>query len=339
MSKKSRSKNLTIVFVILLAAILIFNYFESRKGERTFRKEVVSIDTAKITSIKIYSEIKALKPAKGHVNIVRTDNSWRIKNDSIDAQVDNRKIKAILTYLVSMKPDRVSSIEKSDWKKFQVTDSLAVRVKVFNNKKCLTDFYIGKYLYKKPKVKRFDNSGSLYTYVRLADEDIVYCVQGFLKMSFTTDIRMLRDKNLLKLKKHSINKLNFSFPDNSSYSVIKQNNKWLIGDKETDSLTTDKYINSLINLTNSNFIKDENKIKLSNPDYILKVEGDNFKPQIIKAFKTDDGKIILTSSRNKGSKFDGDKLDLFKRIFVEKQSFFEKSKDSKKSKNMRKKKK
>ena len=144
MSKKSRSKNLTIVFVILLAAILIFNYFESRKGERTFRKEVVSIDTAKITSIKIYPEIKALKPAKGHVNIVRTGNSWRIKNDSIDAQVDNRKIKAILTYLVSMKPDRVSSIEKSDWKKFQVTDSLAVRVKVFNNKKCLTDFYIGK---------------------------------------------------------------------------------------------------------------------------------------------------------------------------------------------------
>lgn len=64
MSKKSRSKKLTIVFVILLAAILIFNYFESRKGERTFRKEVVSIDTAKITSIKIYPEIKALKPAK-----------------------------------------------------------------------------------------------------------------------------------------------------------------------------------------------------------------------------------------------------------------------------------
>lgn len=336
MSKKSRSRNLIIVFVVLLAAILIINYLKSRNGERSFKKEVVSLDTSKITSIKIYPQLEILKPAPEAVNIVRSGNIWKIKNDSTDAQVDKDKINGILSYLLSMKPDRISGTEKSEWKKFQVTDSLALRVKVFNDKNCLTDFYVGKYLYKKPKVKKFDTRDNLYTYVRLADDDIIYCVKGFLRMVFSDNIRMLRDKNLMKLKKDNIKKISFSFPDNSSYSLVKQDEKWLISNKETDSLTTDKYIKSLLNLSNSNFIKNESKIKLSNPDCILKVEGDNFTPQIINAFKTDEGKIILSSSRNQGSKFDGDKLDFFKRIFPEKKSFFEKSKKIKKTKKRRK---
>ncbi len=336
MSKKSRSRNLIILFVVLLAVVAIIKYFDSIKGERSFKSKIISIDTAKVTSINIYPEIGASKQAKKALKIVRLGDSWRVKNDSIDVQLDNQKVKEMLSSLVLMKPYRVAGIDKSKWNEFKVTDSAATKVEVFDNKKCLADFYLGKYSYKKPKNNYYNTRGTMYTYVRLADDNITYCVKGFLKMLFSTDLRFLRDDYLCRLKKSNINKLVFSFPDNSSFSLIKQKNKWLISGIEADSANTAKYINSLAYISSSNFIKNENKIKLPNPDYMLKIEGDNFTPEIIKAFNVND-KIIITSSRNKGSKFDGEKNNLFKKIFVKKEHFLRKSKKSKKIKNKKRK--
>ena len=53
MYKKLNIKSLVIIFAILLVLVIIVFYVDSKKGERTFRSNIVDIDTTKVTSIII----------------------------------------------------------------------------------------------------------------------------------------------------------------------------------------------------------------------------------------------------------------------------------------------
>ena len=56
MSKKMNVKSLSIVLVVLLAIVLI-TQINSKKGDRTFKKQLFDIDTTKITSLSLFPKI------------------------------------------------------------------------------------------------------------------------------------------------------------------------------------------------------------------------------------------------------------------------------------------
>jgi hypothetical protein len=54
MFKLKSNTTLWIVFAVLLIAVVLIFTTESTKKERSFRKELVTIDTSAVTSLSIY---------------------------------------------------------------------------------------------------------------------------------------------------------------------------------------------------------------------------------------------------------------------------------------------
>jgi hypothetical protein len=321
MYKKINIKSLIIIFAVLLILAVIIFYMDSRKGERTFRSNIVDTDTSKVTSIVIYPKINREEP----IVIQRKGNFWKIKSRQRLFNADENVINNILKTLTELKPKRVAATDKSRWKQFEVTDSLATRVKLITGKKTGADIYFGKFSYQQPKSQMayyYNQRGTINTYVRIANDKIVYVVEGYLGMTLNRELNDFRNKSILRSNKSDWTRLSFTYPADSSFYLVKEGGKWLVNGIMADSAAVADYFNSISWLSSSDFIDDQKPLH-SEPDLSLKIEGDNFvRPIQVKAYKADTiNRYLITSSLNEGTFFSGRKSKLTEKIFVGKNKF------------------
>lgn len=321
MYKKLNIKSLSIIFAVLLILVIIIFYIDSKKGERTFRSNIVDIDTSKVTSILIYPKRSNLEA----VEIQRKGSLWKVKSGQKLFNADENIVNNILKTLTELKPKRVAATDKSRWKEFEVTDSLATRVKLITGKKTQADIYFGKFSYQQPKNQMayyYNQQGTINTYVRIAGDKIVYVVEGYLGMTLNRELNDFRNKSILKSNKSNWTRLSFTYPADSSFYLAKEEGKWLVNGLPADSASVAEYLNSISWLSSSDFIDDQKPLH-SEPEFILKIEGDNFtRPIQIKAFKTDTAnRYLITSSLNEGTFFSGRKSKLAEKIFTGKSRF------------------
>ena len=97
MFNKISSKALTTIFVVLLVLAAIYIYFDSSREERSFKRNIVNIDTSKVTALSIYPKANNHKEIK----IYRTGNNWNIQltNPPIIP-----KLKILLISFLRLKP-------------------------------------------------------------------------------------------------------------------------------------------------------------------------------------------------------------------------------------------
>jgi len=321
MYKKLNIKSLIIIFAILLILVIIIFYMDSRKGERTFRSNIVDIDTSKVTSIIIYPKSYRDEPVK----IQRKGYLWKIKSQQKLLNADENIVNNILKTLTELKPKRVAATDKSKWKEFEVTDSLATRIQLITGKKTEADIYFGKFSYQQPKDQMayyYNQRGTITTYVRIANDKIVYVVEGYLGMTLNRELNDFRNKAILRSNKSDWTRLSFTYPADSSFYLVKEGGKWLVSGLMADSGSVADYFNSISWLTSSDFVDDQKPL-YGEPDFTLKIEGDNFvKPIQVYAFKADTiNRYLITSSLNEGAFFSGAKSKLTEKIFVGKNKF------------------
>ncbi|MCD4745783.1 MAG: DUF4340 domain-containing protein [Bacteroidales bacterium] len=317
LSKILNTKTLIILLAILVIIYIISNLSDS--GERTFKSELVTIDTADITSIIIQPKIGG----GDEIKLTRTGYDWKLESGDKIYDPDKNAANNILSELIKIKPERVAATDDSKWKQYEVTDSTGTRVLLKKKNKVVADLYVGKFSYAQAKNAQPNQrqQGKMTTYVRLADEKEVYAVEGFLKMTIQSDVNAYRNNTLININKNDLTKLEFTYPD-KSFTLMKLDNKWVINGVLADSAKTAKYFNSLARVISSNFIDDVNPTS-SLPEYSLEIEGNNFAPIEIKAFPADTtNKYIITSSINQGAKFSGAKSNLFEKIFTQQNTFF-----------------
>ncbi len=321
MYKKLNIKSLSIIFSVLLILVLIIFYIDSRKGERTFRSNIVDIDTSKVTSIIIYPKADRQDP----VEIQRKGNLWKIKSGQKLFNADENIVNNILKTLIELKPKRVAATDRSRWKEFEVTDSLATRVKLITGKKTGTYIYFGKFSYQQPKNQMayyYNQRGTINTYVRIAKDKIVYVVEGYLGMTLNRQLNDFRNKSILKSNESNWTRLSFTYPADSSFYLVKEGGNWLVNGLLADSGSVKDYFSSISWLTSSDFVDDQKPLQ-DEPEFTLKIEGDNFvRPIQIKAFKADtSNRYLVTSSLNEGTFFSGRASGLTEKIFTGKTRF------------------
>jgi len=321
MYKKLNIKSLLIIFAVLLILVLIVFYVDSRKGERTFRSNLVDIDTARVTSIVIYSKTNRDEP----VRIQRKGQLWKIQSQQASLNADKKMVNNILSSLTGLKPQRIAATGKSRWKEFEVTDSLATRVQLMKGRKIGADLYFGKFSYQQPKGQMayyYNRQGKISTCVRLANDKIVYVVDGYLGMTLNRGVNDFRDKSVIKSNKSDWTNLSFTYPADSSFSLVRQGDNWTVNGSPADSASVAGYFNSISWLTSQEFIDDQ-KLLYPEPEFTLKIEGNNFiKPIQVKAFKADTiNRYLITSSLNEGTVFSCEKSGLTEKIFVGKKRF------------------
>ena len=320
LSKYLNTKTLIILLIILGGIYLITKLTE--KEDRTFRSEMVTIDSADVTKIIISPKLGS---DGQEVIITKTGYEWKLESEGKTYKADPSSIKNVLAELMRMKSERVAAVDESKWNEYEVSDSTGTRIQLFKNKKMIADLYVGKFDYSQPKGPQNpyqQNRGKMSTYVRPAEDKAVYVVDGFIKMSIQPSVNAYRDKTLFASNKDDLTKITFNYSTYDNFVLSKEEGKWFLNGVPTDSIKTADYLNKLARVTSSNFI-DEIEPFSHSPAFQVKIEGNNILPVELKAFPADTtNKFVITSSRVPDAKYSGLKAGLFDRIFVDRSEFF-----------------
>lgn len=302
------NKLLAIIFgLLLILGILIF-FFQGGNNERTFRGVLVDIDTSAVTEILIYPKSQNHKEVK----LFKDENDWRVTLPSgRSAKVAHQRMTSLFDQLLAIKPKRLAARDESKWNELQV-DSTGSRVKVFQGSKLALDLVIGRFSFQQPR--------TMNTFVRLYNDKDVYEVDGFLDMTFNQGANIFRDGTIIKSDYKNWQQIQFIYPADSSFQLVKSGNSWLLNGKVTDSLKTINYLNRLANLSNNNFIDDIDDNELSPPTFSLNITTSDLQFIEIKAYQ-DSSKIVIHSSQNPEAWFDVSSIS--KTIFVGKSNFLQ----------------
>lgn len=310
MSNKLSNKKLTLIFVGLLILVVLI-YLTEGGGERSFRTELVNIDTASVSGILIFPRDDDSKD----IELSKESDGWKVKLPSGKyVSAPKSKIHNLLQTLISIKPNRLAARGKEKWKDFEV-DSGATRVQVLESGKTTLDIMIGRFSFQQPR--------TMNTYVRLFNDTDVYEVEGFLSVTFNQSVNNFRNGEIIKSDEQQWNTLNFTYPADSSFTLTNLNGKWFAADEPTDSGATVNYFRSISRLSSTNFIDEFDKSVLDSPAYKLTIQENDSNNITITGF-TSDSLLLINSSVNPESYFDGNKDGLGNKIFVGMSKFLKK---------------
>lgn len=300
MFRKINNKLLVVIFGILLVIVVIVKLVDSRKGNRTFKSDLVEVNAADVTAIELFPKV-----ANGTlIKLFKENDVWQLESEGKRYNADQSAAASMINELNQMKPKSVVATKKDRWKQFEVTDSLATRVKLLKDGDVLADVMLGKFSFSQPQ--------TMTSYVRLNDDNEVYGVDGMLGMSFNRNVNSFRDKTVIKSNKTDWIKLTFTYPSDSSFVLEKKGEKWMVGEMKTDSAALVKYFNSIAHLTGTKFA---NSKPVGPPTHSLKIEGNNgMSPLEISGYFTDKDNFVLASNQNSNTYFNNPKTA--RKVFV-----------------------
>lgn len=323
MFSKINMKWLAGIFVILLLLAVLITLRNTgnsaRSKNRNFKSELVQLDTSKVNFITIDPKF-----SEQPIELKKTDEGWKLVSEDKSYNADESAIKNMLSTLNSMRAKRMAANQKDQWKKYEVTDSLATRIRIYSDKKELLNILLGKFSYQQPKNPNpynYQQQGTMTSYVRLEGDKEVYAVDGMVAMSFNRQPQDFRNHQLLRAGTDTWNRIELKSPDDN-YVLTKKGNNWMIEGIQADSAATASYLSALRYLSSSNFI-DESLALSKQPAWELSIEGENM-PQAVRidAFPSDTtNNWAIVSNRNKGSYFSGKEGGLFQKVFKPREYF------------------
>jgi hypothetical protein len=305
MYRRTDIKILAAVFMVLLAVVIISQLTGTRKSGRTFRSQLVSVEAGDVTTIEVFP-----KAAEGErIVLTLEDSIWMAESKGNKYLADPSLANSMIGELNALKPDRVAASGKDRWKQYQVTDSLATRVRLLKGNNLLEEMYIGKFTY--------SQDGRMATYLRLAGDNRVYGVDGMIGMTFNRNLNAFRNRKVIQSSSSDWAKLTFTYSADSSFVLQKVNDKWMDGSEPADSASVARYFAEIASLTESSFY---DGVPSGNPTHRLLIEGNNqMQPVQVSGYQSAELKTIIESSQNRGNYFDNS--ELVKKVFAGKQSF------------------
>ncbi len=304
------NKTLWIVFIALLLIYGASKLFTGNKNS-SFDAQLVKIDTAQITTILMYPKAEGQQ----EIRLDKQANGWiaTMNNNSVNATPQS--MTGILNHLASIKTTRMVAKTSGKWADYEVDEGNGSKIKVMNGDKLMDEFVVGRFMFNQEK-------RTATTFLRLAKNEEVYAVDGFLSMAMNKKFDSFRDKSFLNLKNAEIVELDYSDHQNASSVLLRKSSigTWLNANQEVqDSASIATFINGLNKVDGSNFApaisalsKDELLL------HSLKLKANNMADEIvISCFKNEEDpeQLVVHSSQYPDSYFLSDSDELFKKVF------------------------
>ncbi len=269
-----------VALAVVIGAIVLL---DAQKGERTFKTDIVKIDTAKVNAISIFPKNK-----KQEVSLFKEGNDWKVKvNAQKNQTVEPEKISGALKALSEIRATRLAALTTDKWNQFEV-DTTSTRVIVEQGGKKTLDLHIGRFSVK-------EGGREFETFVRLEGEKETYAVNGFLDPQFNTGIDDWRNKIVIKGEKEDWLGFSVSLADGQRYTVEKIDTIWMLDDALAGEGEVNNFFSAISFLSGNNFADDVEETSLEAPDYLLQVNdirGDKIK---VEGFIKVERKILRSS--------------------------------------------
>lgn len=276
------TKTLSGIFIVL-AILLGLNYGVSNSGSsKAFRATPVQVDTTKVDRVVIDNQ-------SGHnaLELIKDNGKWMVKVDTAQYPADQKRVQQTLKTMNGLTIKSVVTRNPEKFSRFRV-DSTGTRVGIFNGKKEMAAFIIG--------APQFLSQTDINTYVRLADQDEVIAVNGFLASDFTTETDSWRDKTIWDFDKTSITEIEFQFPADSSFSIYKKNNDWYSLTDSLDQTRVGRMLNQLASVKASGFTGGQGMIH--DPLYSINITLDNGSIRVLSLKPVENDKSFYQASAN-----------------------------------------
>lgn len=292
---KSISNFKLVVLLIVLALIYAaLQLFGGRSRSKNYRAELVQIDTAKVSALKIAKEGRL-------VDLKRESGRWQVKleNDSW-TDANPRAVQGAMASLMTIKPSRMVTRDPARWEEYD-TDSSGVEVQILEGKKKTLDLVIGRFGVR--------DQQNFFTYVRLKGDNEVYAADNFMGISFNTRVNDFRDQTFLSFNHESVQSMEFQYPGDSSFNLIRKDNGWFVGETPADSALVAEFLNDIDYLNSQDFDDSFSEAAAGAAVHQIKVIEDD-KEIVIKAWYTGGMEIpwVLQSSQNPSASFRSDDL-------------------------------
>lgn len=290
------NKILAIVFFVLLG-IWILKNFVSQPKTRSFRATLVQVDTSMVNKIMLYP-----KGNEGeYIQLSKNGSEWKASNGTLDVPAESARVGSLLGQLVSVPTKQLITKSAEKHADYEVNEEKGKIIELYQGEELVNKLIFGRFNFNQ-------NTRTGTSYARLADEDDVYALDGFMSMSFDTDFNSFRNKKLMSLSIAEIKGLVY----NGNPIIPAESGMWNYSELEIDSLAMANYLNGLSSPTGTNF--SDAFIPSSEPDKSLQITADNrIGPITIQAFAEND-KFIIKSSENDAF-FESDSVGIFNTIF------------------------
>lgn len=302
------NKNLLIIFISLLAIYGLSQVFSSKK-DRSFKTELIEIDSTTVTAITINPK----GPDNPEFNLTREENGWIASRGNINTIATTAAINALLSNLQQIKTQRVAAKSTEKWPDYEVEEGQGIRIKVYQGEKLMEDFIVGRFSFNQ-------QNRSATSFIRISDQEEVYAVDGFMAMTLGQGFDAYRNKTMLKIDPQvAITEFAFEEKD-TSYNFAQINGQWLLNNEiAIDSAKITAYLADLSNLTGAGFADDFDDLQADSLQFKrLTAKGNNLlEPIVITCYRdsTREKPFVLQSNYNEEAYFESDSAGIYQRIF------------------------
>lgn len=308
-SNKMNNKTLFLIFAVLLAIYGISNLM-SNKTDRSFKTDLISIDTSQVTSLTIFPK------SDDHQEILLQKNNgqWVATQGNVTTVANGLAVNTLLNNIQLIKTKRVAAKKEERWKDYEVDEANGTRIKVFAGSTLLEDFIVGRFSFDQQTRQGL-------SFIRISEEAEVYAVDGFMSMTLGQGFDAYRNKNLLKVNKEAVASIQLTKQDGSSQNFTHANSQWTKDNIAIDSTAMAGYLNGLQNVMGSDFADDVDETSINSLLYgVINIFKTNDPTPITLTCYQDLPKekaYIFKSSQNTDAYFRSDESGLFKKLFVD----------------------
>lgn len=301
-----KNKTLLLIFLTLLVGFLA-SQFAFEKKKRTFKTELIQLDTSAITSILLYPK----SDNQEEILLKKEKEFWVISKGNVTNKANQAAVTSILRNLSLIKTKRVASKSQDKWADYEVDAINGSRVKAYGGDKLLEDFIVGRFNFNQQTRQGI-------SYVRLEGGDEVYAVDGFLSMTMSQGFEAYRNKEILTVNKSDLTQISINTIGITTL-LQKSEAGWAQDGGPVDSTTLFNYLDGLQQITGSVFADDFEDYQSNELLYkTLLLEGNNIStPLVIKAYKdtTRSTPFIIQSSLNPNNYFQSEENGIFEQLF------------------------
>src|SRR5678815_4298141 len=180
------NRKLLVVFGICLLLFLGAKWLSSTRAS-SFDDTFITVDSAKVDRLKFI-------PPGNHPDVFELKKSadgWIAIKGDMSVPASGQTIPSILSELSRLKAKRIVTKEPGHYNEYEITDSLASQVEVWEGNKMVADLEVGGF--------RFDQqTRTAFSYIKSAKKPEVYEVDGFLSMGLKAKFDQFRDKKVVK---------------------------------------------------------------------------------------------------------------------------------------------
>lgn len=307
------NRRLLIIFGICLLLFLGAKWLNSGKTS-SFDDAFITVDSAKVDRIKFI----AAGSLPDEFELKKTGENWIATKGDLTASATGQNIQTILSELSHLTAKRIVTKDPAHYPEYEINDSLASRVEVWEGKKMVADLEVGGF--------RFDQqTRAAFSFIKKAKQPEVYEVDGFLSMGLKARFDQFRDKQLVKVTPEDLTLLEWTNSNQSKHAIQKDNGAWYYAGMEAvDSSSFISYLNNLTNAQGTAFSERKSTVGLTLLEQ-LKLNGNNMtEPTIISAFAVEDTlkPFLIVSSANPDAIFKSDSSGLYKKIFLDLRPFW-----------------